>query len=148
MEPTVKFSSFWRRVAAALIDLIFQGIILSLMGIAVYNAWIGTFGAGYGPNQDASLMVLAVSLLLSWAYAFAFETDNGAEPGKRLLGLRVARLDGSRPGPLRITARWLLHILSLVILGIGFLMPLWTKNKQTLHDLLTDTVVVRTETGE
>jgi len=30
-----------------------------------------------------------------------------------------------------------------VILSIGFLMPLWTKKKQALHDLMAGTIVVK-----
>lgn len=139
----MNFSKFWRRAAAALIDLLIEGALLVLMGVAVYNAWLGTFGTGYEVEEGAALAVVAASALFSWAYSYFFQTDNGATPGKRLLGLRVGRLDGSQPGPLRITARWLLHILSFAILGIGFLMALWTKNRQTLHDLLTGTAVFR-----
>ncbi len=66
-----------------------------------------------------------------------------ATVGKRLLGLAVCGSDGRRLSFPRAVIRTLGKILSLLICGIGFVMPLLTPRKQALHDLLTDSVVVR-----
>jgi uncharacterized RDD family membrane protein YckC len=55
-----------------------------------------------------SLQVLLVLAFFAtnWGYAFAFEALwHGQTPGKRLLGIRVARLDGSPAGVLELALR-------------------------------------------
>ena len=62
--------------------------------------------------------------------------------GKRLFRLYVVRTDGSRVGPGRALARHLASLLSMLILGIGFLMIAFRQDKRGLHDLICDTVVI------
>jgi uncharacterized RDD family membrane protein YckC len=65
-------------------------------------------------------------------------------------GIVVVRLDGARLTPLRALARtiafvagWFLSPLWIVDL----LWPLWDSKRQTLHDKVVDTVVVRVSPG-
>ncbi len=143
MEPTQSYGSFWRRMAAAVIDVIILAAGLTLIEIVLYNAWQSTFAETYEAEIGRSWLLFLAAILVLGLYSVGYEWDRGATPGKQLLGLRVTQMDGSRPGALRLAARWLLHILSFAILGVGFLMAIWTKKKQTLHDLLTGMVVVR-----
>ena len=68
----------------------------------------------------------------------------GSSPGKALVGLRVAGANGERMTIPRALARNLAKVLSLATAFIGFLMVLWTKRRQALHDMLTECVVVDT----
>ncbi|HUF11701.1 MAG TPA: RDD family protein, partial [Longimicrobiales bacterium] len=67
----------------------------------------------------------------------------GQTPGKRMVGLRVIRLDG------RPMTWWLAferfggYAASLSIGLLGFLQILWDRNRQGLHDKGVGTVVVR-----
>ncbi len=145
METNLRFSGFWRRVAAALIDILILGVFITLLSIALGEAWMATFGDSHENEIGMVLLIFMTPVVITWAYAIFFESDEGATPGKQVLGIKVCLPDGGQPGVLRLTARWFLHVLSAVILGVGFLMPLWTKKKQTLHDVLTGTLVVRKE---
>jgi uncharacterized RDD family membrane protein YckC len=145
METEIQFSGFWRRIAAGLVDILIQGVLIILVAITLGEAWLATFGDSYEYESGMYLLVFLAPVLITWAYAIYFETDNGATPGKRALGIKVCLQDGGQPGVLRLTARWILHALSTAILGIGFLMPLWTRKKQTLHDMLTGILVIRKE---
>lgn len=143
METEFRYGGFWRRVAAGLIDILVQGVLIILVTITLGEAWLATFGDSYEYETGMYLLVFLAPVLITWVYAIFFETDEGATPGKRILGIKVCLQDGGRPGVLRLTARWFLHALSAAILGIGFIMPLWTKKKQTLHDMLTGMLVIR-----
>lgn len=146
METELKISSFWRRAAAALIDIIILGILVVLVEIVITKAWKSAFGDSYDSENNMYYLVLLAPFIIAWGYSIGFETDEGATLGKQALGIKVSLPDGSQPSFLRLTARWLLHGLSIAILGIGFLMALWTKKKQALHDILTGTLVVHKQT--
>lgn len=60
----------------------------------------------------------------------------GSTPGKRLLGLRVVRVDGSRATPGQIALRTFL--LLLVIPAV-----IWDRDGRGMHDRLVGTVEVR-----
>lgn len=56
--------------------------------------------------------------------------------GMRLLGIRVAALDGGRPGPVAVAVRTLLLCLAVPAL-------IWDRDQRGLHDRAANTVVVR-----
>ena len=62
--------------------------------------------------------------------------------GKLMFGLEVVRSDRSKVGIGRAFCRSLLYYVSLLILGIGFLMIAFRSDKRGLHDLICDTKVV------
>ncbi|HSJ09577.1 MAG TPA: RDD family protein [Longimicrobiales bacterium] len=67
----------------------------------------------------------------------------GQTPGKRLLGMRVIRLDG-RPLSWWISfERFGGYAASFSIGLLGFLQILWDRNRQGLHDKAVETVVIR-----
>ena len=63
--------------------------------------------------------------------------------GKKVLGLRVTDLNGSRISFAKATGRHFGKILSGLILGIGFIMIAFTEQKQGLHDMLAGTLVLK-----
>lgn len=88
------------------------------------------------------LVYLAVLL----AYYFVFEVALGQTIGKRLLGLRVVRADGSRPPVAAIAVRTLLRIVDWLpaLYLLGFLAMLATgQRRQRLGDLAAKTRVAR-----
>jgi class 3 adenylate cyclase/uncharacterized RDD family membrane protein YckC len=85
-------------------------------------------------------------LIVYLAYVSLLEgRPGGAALGKRAMGIAVRDEDG---GPLtlgRSFGRNLAKIASALTIGFGFLMALWTKKRQTLHDKLADCRVVLAE---
>jgi uncharacterized RDD family membrane protein YckC len=67
----------------------------------------------------------------------------GQTPGKRLMRIRVVRLDGKPMGWWYAFERFGGYAAGLVTGLIGFLQILWDKNRQGVHDKITETVVVR-----
>ncbi len=64
--------------------------------------------------------------------------------GKRIFGLRVLRPDGGKAGAGRALARYFAGVVSFLVLGMGYLIIAFRSDKRGLHDLICDTVVLRT----
>ncbi len=63
--------------------------------------------------------------------------------GKRVVGLRVVDLQGRRIGLRLASGRCAARLLSALSWHIGFLMAAFTRRNQTLHDIVTGSMVVR-----
>ena len=153
-DATDRQAGFWIRFAAIIVDGI---VIFGLMVVAVIlvsEVIMATLGEdSYDFCMEGTYQIddwnWAEGLdYASWAVVF---TGYFSIPvviwattiGKRVFGLYVVRADGSKVGIGRALARWLCYFLSLLILGIGFLMIAFRRDKRGLHDLICDTMVVR-----
>ncbi len=67
----------------------------------------------------------------------------GQTPGKKMLGIRVIRLDGKPLGWWIAFERFGGYAASFSVGLLGFLQILWDRNRQGLHDKACETVVVR-----
>ena len=126
-EAPLVYGSFWDRFGAAFID----GLILIIPNyLLIYIA-----GDGLGN---------LLSILMSWFYyAFLESGASQATIGKKALGLKVVTTDGQPISFGQATGRYFGKILSTLILFIGYLMMLWDDKKQTLHDKMANTLVVK-----
>lgn len=68
---------------------------------------------------------------------------SGQTPGKRLLGIRVLRLDGERIGWWAAFERFGGYTAGFATGLGGFAQVLWDRNRQAIHDKICETVVVR-----
>ncbi len=68
---------------------------------------------------------------------------NGQTPGKKLMGMRVRRLDGEPMGWWASFERFGGYSASIITGLGGFFQILWDRNRQGLHDKIAETVVVR-----
>jgi uncharacterized RDD family membrane protein YckC len=123
----MEYAGFWRRFCGAFID----GIICWVLGMV----------AGLVTGAP-----LAIGIVMAILYQPFFESSElQATPGKALLGMRVTDMNGGRITFKKAFIRWLVRIVSGLILCIGYLMMLFTEKKQTLHDLAAETLVVNGE---
>ncbi len=124
---TTEYGGFWRRFGAVIVDG-FLIVIASLLFKV-----IGLYSVG-------------LDILLALLYTPFFEASElQATPGKALLDMRVVSMSGGRITFKKAFIRYLVRIVSGVLLCFGFLMMLFTEKKQTLHDLAAETLVVRGE---
>lgn len=72
----------------------------------------------------------------------------GQTPAKRLLGVRVVRLDGRPMTWLSSFERFGGYAAGLVTGLLGFAQVYWDRNRQMIHDKIVETVVVRERGGE
>lgn len=138
-----EYASFWRRLSAVLIDG-FIAIFLFLPISALAGLGIA-LAAGLRDEAITvviTLMVIADLGLGPVAYSLV-GAARGQTLGKQLVGTRVCRMDGRRLGFWLALGRNVLNTLSTIALMIGWLAPLWSPKKQTWHDSMTGTVVIR-----
>lgn len=116
------YASVSRRLGAFIID----GLIVGILGAIASN--IVPFLGG---------------LIVWFFYAPILESSEvRATLGKYLMGIQVTDLSGRRISIRSSCVRNILKIVSAAIVFFGFFFALFTRRKQTLHDLLADTVVV------
>jgi uncharacterized RDD family membrane protein YckC len=126
-QQIIVYGSFWERFAAALLD----GFIL-IIPTYVLQSMMGQMSGTF------------VSILVNWLYsAFLESGESQATLGKRALGLKVTDMNGHRISFANASSRFFGKYVSAIILLIGYLMMLWDDKKQTLHDKMAGTLVVK-----
>jgi uncharacterized RDD family membrane protein YckC len=115
------------------------GWLIELVVVAVLLA----FGLILGGSSYFAGFVIALTAI--WLYFAGFESSRFQSTlSGRILGLRVADLNGEPVSFNRATARhFAMYLSALTPFAIGYLMVFWTKRRQTLHDYLSSTLVLR-----
>jgi uncharacterized RDD family membrane protein YckC len=130
-----------RRVIAGLIDL-----LVVLAGALVIGFAAGVPGAEY---QKLGLAMSAV--ITAWAlyYYFACESGGGQTLGKKLMKIRVVRLDGSPAGMGDVAVRTVLRVIDgLFLYLVGLVVMLVTGERRgRLGDLAAGTMIVSADAG-
>jgi uncharacterized RDD family membrane protein YckC len=116
---TAPRAGFWIRMASLALDAILIGVLL-----------------GRTHSTDMELIVLA-------AYGAAMWKLKGATVGGIICSLKVVRLDGREIDWPTATVRALGCFLSLAVAGLGFIWIAIDPEKQSWHDKIAGTVVVR-----
>lgn len=135
LPAEARVARFSDRFVAYLLDTVPFGV----GAVATVWAWGGPLAR---PLDADSMSRIAAA----WATAAVFYqflgNAAGGGVGKRLMGLRVLRMDGEPIGPGRALARALGWLLSTPLCNFGFLVALLRADSRALHDLLAGTVVV------
>ena len=158
-------ASFWDRLGAYLLDGVLQ--LLFLMPVIVgaivllavtYEDEPGTCTDSFGREYSclvptdawfARLVItIIVGLVLSVAIGILYhlpEGKSGQTIGKRTVGIRVVDKYSAQPiGTGRAIGRFFAHYLSSQVFSLGFLWMLWDEDKQTWHDKMVRSIVVKT----
>lgn len=124
------------RAQAWMVDMLVRGGILLLAMIP-----LSLFGlAGHG-------LALLLIFALMWAYSVLCEVLwSGQTPGKRALGLRVVRADGTPVTWLPSVVRNLLRVVDILpgVYGVGLVSTLIDAHARRLGDILAGTMVIHT----
>lgn len=135
-------AGFWIRLIAFIVDNIvvfaLSAVVASAVGISVTDWWAESWTS----DEWAWGAFDRLNLALSVVYFSVLVAAWSATLGKLLFGLEVVGNDGSKVGIGRAIARYLCYSISLLLLGIGFLMIAFRRDKRGLHDLICDTKVV------
>lgn len=134
----VKYAGFWRRVAAAIIDIIMWYVAGQLIAV------ITIFGT------DNKAIIIAIyytgSVIIGWLYFAIMEsTSNQATLGKMALSIFVTDSAGNRISFARATGRHFAKFISTIIIFVGIIMIAFTDKKQGLHDRIAGTMVIKKE---
>lgn len=129
------YAEFWARFAAYVIDT----------SILIFVALVISIGSSY-TSEIGMLIGNIVFIVINLLYWPVMESSKKrATLGKMVVGLQVTDLNGNRQTFLRALLRNLAKIISAIPLGIGFILAAFTRRKQALHDIITKSLVVRTE---
>jgi uncharacterized RDD family membrane protein YckC len=146
------------RLAATIIDGLLFGVpfipsywmAYTTMGVAArarptpLGLWVAAAATG------AMFWMAGLIALVLIAITTLFVYRNGQTIGKKLLGIKVARTDGSRASLARIF--WLRYFLNTLIAFIPFIGPFYPlidalvifgEARRCCHDYIADTIVVR-----
>lgn len=143
-DGTIVYADFLPRVGASVLDAVFIGIL----GMILQFGLGMVFGVMSGGDDEmigvGSMLGSLASLVLTLVYFVGYETsDKQGTWGKQLLGIRVTDLQGRRISTGRAVGRYFAKIISNFTCGIGYLLPLFTDRKQTLHDLISGCLALK-----
>jgi uncharacterized RDD family membrane protein YckC len=138
----IKYAGFWLRFLAVFID----GIILALAFYIIQTVTGIELMQSYSANENP-IPQSGMGSLIGFFINISYMTITTGSPlqatlGKKALGLRVIRSDGSEITYLRAFGRFWATIVSYIILFIGYIMAAFTNQKKALHDMIADTRVV------
>jgi uncharacterized RDD family membrane protein YckC len=135
------------RGAALIVDTTIVGLLIAAevgVGVLAGKAF-GALGLTVAGVWIAGV-VIAVAFVTYWGYYVWGEAfRNGRTPGKRWLGLRVVRDDGSRVGVMDSVIRTALRLVDMLpgYYGVGLVSMLVSERSKRLGDFVAGTIVVR-----
>lgn len=119
------YAGYWIRGLANAIDGIILGVALSLLS---------TLGETLGP---------ILGLILFATYHVGFKGARGTTPGYMVLGIRIVSMDGADPTISQIVVRQISSVFSGMTCGLGFFWIAFDASKQSWHDKIAGTYVVK-----
>lgn len=161
-----QFAGFWIRFGAYVIDSFIIGIPLSIITLVIFTIFLGTSDVFFAILNDpmllerqlsdqealslmgsyigAVIVTFIINIVVVIAYFAGLHASKWqATIGKKLLGLKVIGLKGNRVSFWRALGRYLAMAFLSGILLIGYIIAAFTEKKQSLHDLIAGTIVVK-----
>ena len=124
----VSYAGFWERFVASLIDGLILFVVNFALGLVIKNVFFG----------------LGLNTVIQILYFTYFESSlKQATIGKQLMNMKVVDKNGDRLTPAGALIRSLSKFISALILMIGYIMAAFDARKQSLHDKIAGTFVVK-----
>jgi uncharacterized RDD family membrane protein YckC len=140
-ENEMEYAGFWIRAGAFMIDSLLFGVISLPLLFWIYG-WKYLFTITNSTIAGPADFVISVIFPSATTIAFWFWKQ--ATPGKMLFSAKVVdAISGSPPSIGQIIGRYFAYLVSLAPLGLGFLWIAIDGRKQSWHDKLAGTVVVK-----
>lgn len=139
-----KTASLGERMLASILDFIFKGLYLILIfyivsQLRIVNAFIDEW-------SRIAVMILIASPALF--YTLFFETImQGATPGKKIMRIKVIKIDGYEASVVDYASRWVMRLVDFWIgsAAVGLITIVCTDKSQRLGDILAGTAVISTK---
>jgi uncharacterized RDD family membrane protein YckC len=141
-----QYAGFVTRLVAFVIDLIIVSVLVLAANAAVDLVTtllknVHLVRSGLLTDTIASVLAIALGVVIFIEYYIGFWLGAGQTPGKRLMGVRIVRRDGGRVDWWNVVRRFAGYWLSC-ILFLGFLWILVDNQRQAWHDSLSGTIVI------
>lgn len=136
------------RLGAAFIDFLLV-LIVTVVVIFVWGFLVGlngseiSFSREYRENLWQSRGIL-VGLATDFIYTVVMHSGKGnATFGQKAVGIKIANENGTTISFGKVLLRYFVSLISSILLKLGFAIALFTKNKKTLHELASGTIVIK-----
>ena len=132
----------WRRIAASLYDLLLLLALYWLAGaimITTKKLITNTIEVDEGFNPFMFFALLSISFSF---YAY-FWTKSGQTLGMQAWKIKMIMQNNTKVDLKSATVRFFTMLLSFLLFGLPFLWLLFSRNKQTLHDTLSQTCTIK-----
>jgi uncharacterized RDD family membrane protein YckC len=146
MDANKNIATIGSRIAGAFIDWVLISIatipcafLLSFLLQKNLNNYISINGV------DAAYQTLGILawLITDVIYTIALQSSKSQSTiGQRAFGNKLIKIDGSRPSFADVTLRCLISFVSSAFFKLGYLMVIFRKDRQTLHDYVAGTLVI------
>ncbi|MBS1525829.1 MAG: RDD family protein [Bacteroidetes bacterium] len=132
------FAAFDQRLLASVLDWFF------ISGFYIVIAFTAILFIYDSPTRMLiGLSLLVIIPIMNLVYHIVMESSaTQATYGKQILKIKVTDIEGKRITPGKAIARNVCKIFSFVSI-VGYLMIFFNRHQQGLHDLITDTLVVK-----
>ncbi|MDF1515146.1 MAG: RDD family protein [Anaerolineae bacterium] len=143
-------AGFGERLIAYLIDSFIIGLIVAIPSGCLGGVYAVLMNqnrsVGFGEALVLSLviLILLIALVGSFLYYGLMWSRSGQTLGKKMMGIQVVSVDGQLPSYWKSIGRAVIgYGISGIAFDLGFLWMLWDDQKQTWHDKLFKTFVVK-----
>lgn len=142
-----ELASRWARLGASIVDSLVMMVIIFPL-IFVLGFWDQMI-SGEQPGLMFSIMMALIGIIVFLGVNFKFLKDNGQTVGKKVAGIKIVAVDGSKAEMgNHIVKRYLTYFIPGQIPVVGFIFNLvnilciFKKDKRCIHDLAGGTKVV------
>ena len=138
-SPGLRAPGVARRLASGLYELL---IVCAVVLIATFPfiALVGDATAGWRRHLLQAWVLFVVGAYLVW-----FWTRGGQTLAMKTWRIKLVRDDGGTVSTGRALHRYLLAVLGLAAVGLGFVWAFFDRDRQFLHDRLAGTALVPIE---
>jgi len=143
------YAGFWKRLIAFIIDLVIM--MFGSIGFSILTGyWFMLSNTVPSDNYIFYKVLFIFSFIFfPWVYMVSFETSKyKATVGKLLVGIEVTDVAGNRITILKATGRHFAKIITILTFGLGFLVICITDTRQSIHDILSNTLVLNKDKEE
>lgn len=127
---------------------ILDRLIVTVYSLIIWIVFLAIAGAAQDPEDSHFVWAYIISIALylpAFLYDFLCEVFfNGQSLGKKVMNVKVVKLDGTQPSVGAYLLRWMLRIVDFIIGPLVALISVMsTRNSQRLGDLAAGTTVIK-----
>lgn len=136
-DTEYEYAGFWIRFLAHIIDSLIMTPIFVVLGVIAAMTGV--------PLEESSVGILdLVVLVLTFVFYIGCWVKFAGTPGKRILKLKILDADtGENLTAGKALIRYLMYLVSYLLLCIGLIWAAFDKKKQGWHDKVANSVVVK-----
>ena len=138
------YADFFKRFNSFILDLIILISILYLIELILAFIFSPIFQIVHLNESIQEDFFVFMFYLGAWMYFPLMESSHRqATFGKVLLGIKVTDLHYRRISFMKANLRLLGKLISMILIGFGFIIIAFTKKKQGLHDIISKCLVIK-----